>query len=203
MRAALSGPSSYRVCRRAWCDIGNCFREWTQGRAIRPPFFSVLRRAPIRRHLDRHGGPLQDRCSEQEANVTLVLFRGGREYPEGEPVSVTGLRRNIHEIERIIALTVWWSEHRTSFRDAWGAILGQKQADGSFPPKSVEGELQVIEEALAKAEPLDEISQYLISAANAPESWAVIRREQEIREAISKSIEPLKDLRVLVGAPKL
>jgi hypothetical protein len=120
--------------------------------------------------------------------------------PEGEPASVAGLRRNIHEIERINALAVWWSEHRTSFRDAWGAILGQKQTDGSFPPKSVEGELQVIEEALAKAEPLDEISQYLVTAANAAESWAVIRSEQEIREAISKSLEPLKDLRVLVSA---
>lgn len=122
------------------------------------------------------------------------------DYAGSEPTAVTDLRRFIHEIERLIALVNWWSEYRSQFRNAWGAILGQKQVDGSYPSKSIEGELQVIEEALAKAEPLDEISKYLLAAADAAESWATIHKEQEIREAIAKALEPLKDLRLLVGA---
>jgi hypothetical protein len=78
--------------------------------------------------------------------------------------------------------------------------VGQKQADGEYPAASIEGELRVLEQALAKADPLDELAKLLLAAAGAAESWALIRKEQDLREAIAKALAPLKDLRLLVGA---
>jgi hypothetical protein len=121
-------------------------------------------------------------------------------YARSEPSSAVDLRRNIHSIERLIALVNWWSKNRALFRDSWSAIIGQKQAGDAYPPNSIEGELRTLEQALAKADPLDELSKFLLAAAGAAESWAVIRKEQDLREAIAKAVEPLKELRVLVGA---
>src|ERR1035437_9310545 len=121
-------------------------------------------------------------------------------YAKDEPSAVIDLRSNIHGLERLIALVNWWSEHRALFRDAWSTITGQKQAEGEYPPKSIEGELRILEQALAKADPLDELSKFLRAAAGAAESWAVIRREQYLREDIANALEPMKDLRFLVGA---
>jgi hypothetical protein len=122
------------------------------------------------------------------------------DYAKSEPSSAVALRRNIHGIERLIAMVNWWSKNRALFRDSWSAITGQKQADDAYPPNSIEGELRTLEQALAKADPLDEVSKLLLAAAGAAENWAVIRREQNLREAIAKALEPLKELRVLVGA---
>lgn len=122
------------------------------------------------------------------------------DYTKSEPASAIGLRRDIHGLESLIALVNWWWKHRMLFRDAWSAIIGQKQANGEYPPESIEGELRVLEQALAKAEPLDELSKLLLAAASAAASWAIIRKEQDTREAIAKALEPLKDLRLLVGA---
>ena len=94
----------------------------------------------------------------------------------------------------------WWSQNRGLFRDAWSTIVGQKQADGEYPTASVEGELRVLEQALSKAEPLDDLAKLLLAAASAVESWAPIRKQQELREAIANALDPLKDLRLLVGA---
>jgi len=126
-------------------------------------------------------------------------------YPEigrmaTEPQVVIDLRRNIYELERLIALANWWPAHRTQFRNAWDSTLGQKQADGSFLPNSIESGLQIIEEALAQAEPMDEVSRFLFAATQAAESWETVNKVQEVREAIAKLLEPLKDLRFLVGA---
>ena len=121
-------------------------------------------------------------------------------YAKNEPSSAVTLRRNIHAIERLIALVNWWAQNRTLFRDSWSAITGQKQAGDTYPPNSIEGELRTLEQALAKADPLDELSKFLLAAAGAAASWAVIRKEQDLRDAIAKALEPVKELRVLVGA---
>ncbi len=144
-------------------------------------------------------GRLKAVVLQQKTTLPAFSFREF-DYAKSEPASAIDLRRNVHGLERLTALVHWWSEHRMLFRDAWSAIIGQKQADGEYLPESIEGELRVLEQALAKAEPLDELSKLLLAAANAADSWAIIRKEQDMREAIAKALEPLKDLRHLVGA---
>jgi hypothetical protein len=158
-------------------------------------------------------------CDESPFNDTLIGLAGRLRavvlqqvamlpsftFPEfsssgGEPSSALAVRRSIHGIERLIALVNWWSRNRALFRDSWSAVTGQKQADDSYPPDSIEGELRILEKALGKAEPLDELSKFLRAAAGAAESWTAIRTEQALREAIAKALEPLKELRILVGA---
>lgn len=117
-----------------------------------------------------------------------------------EPAAVIKLRRTIHELRRLVSLSNWWGANRGEFRDAWSAIIGQKQPDGVSAPDTFEGELYVIDQALAKAEPLDELSGFLAIAADSAEKWAAIQKEQELREAISTALTPLKDLKSLVGA---
>ena len=117
-----------------------------------------------------------------------------------EPESAIALWRNFHGLERLTALVNWWSENRALFRNSWTAIIGRKQPDGGYPSASVEGELQVLEQALAKAAPLDDLTKFLLVAATAAESWWAIRKEQDLRKSIAKTLEPLKELRLLVGA---
>jgi len=119
---------------------------------------------------------------------------------DGELSSVFALRRIMHEIERVVALVSWWSANRQLFVDSWNDIIGQKQDDDTYPPESIEGELQTLELALAKADPLDEVSRLLFAAVKDAESWTDVRKEQALREAIAKGLEPLKDLRAVVGA---
>jgi hypothetical protein len=118
---------------------------------------------------------------------------------EGEPESATKLRREIHALERLIALVTWWRTARPAFADAWSALIGKKQVDGTFPPDSLEGKLAVLEQALAHARPLDELSKHLTSAATAAATWVQIDTVQKTREAIKEALEPLKALRVLVA----
>lgn len=122
------------------------------------------------------------------------------DYAQDEPKPALALRHTIHGLERLNALVNWWSQNRACFLDAWRTLIGQKQDDGEFPLASVEGELPVLEQALANAEPLDELAKLLLAAASAAESWAPIRKQQDLREAIAKALDPLKDLRYLVGA---
>jgi hypothetical protein len=117
-----------------------------------------------------------------------------------EPAAAVNLRRTIHEFMRLVSLCEWWGANRREFREAWSAIVGQKQADGSSAPNTFEGELDVIDQALAKAEPLDELSGFLAAASDSAAKWALIQKEQELREAISTALTPLKDLKSLVGA---
>lgn len=119
---------------------------------------------------------------------------------EGEPESVTKLRREIHALERLIALVEWWKTAHPAFGEAWGALIGKKQEDGTFPADSVEGKLTMLEQALGHARPLDDLAKHLTSAAIAVTTWVQIDTSQKTREAIKDALEPLKTLRVLVAA---
>ena len=119
---------------------------------------------------------------------------------DGEPEVVAKLRREIHQLERLIALVEWWNANRPLFGEAWSNLIGKKQQDGTFPAESVEGKLAVLEQALEHARPLDDLSKHLTSAATAATAWTKIAAVQKTREDIAKSITPLKDLRLLVAA---
>jgi hypothetical protein len=119
---------------------------------------------------------------------------------EGEPEAVTKLRREIHALERLIALVDWWKTARPAFGDAWSALIGKKLDNGTFPVDSVEGKLSVLEQALGHARPLDDLSKHLTNAATAVTTWVEINTIQKTREAIKDALEPLKPLRALVAA---
>jgi len=102
-------------------------------------------------------------------------------------------------LERLAELVAWWSTNR-QVSAMLGAVIGQKQADDTYQSESVQGQLAALEQALAKAEPLDELAKDLLAAATAAAGWAVINKEQNIRVAIAEALEPLKDMRLLIGA---
>jgi hypothetical protein len=155
--------------------------------------------APFKNILTGVASRLKAICIQQISSLPSFSYPDYVSDSE-KPVSVLKLKRSIHNLERLVALVTWWSSNRIHFIDAWKSFIGVKQVDGSFSPTSVESELIVLEQALANAEPLDELSKLLMSAADAAESWIVIQEEQNLREAISKSLETMKGLRVLVGA---
>jgi AAA domain len=144
-------------------------------------------------------GRLKAAIEEQEASLPAFAF-AAFEPPRDEPEAAIALRRHLHELRRLVALVDWWSENRDAFGDAWMNLVGRKQPDGTFPVNSVEGQLQILEKALCKADPLDALSKFLLAAAAAAERWATIREEQDLREAIAAALESLKDLRLLVDA---
>jgi hypothetical protein len=134
----------------------------------------------------------------------LPLFTYAEFKPtEGEPESVMKLRREIHALERLIALVEWWKTARPAFGDAWSALIGKKQEDGTFPADSVEGKLAVLEQALGHARSLDDLSKHLTNAAMAVTTWVQIDTVQKTREAIKDALEPLKALRVLARLHQL
>jgi hypothetical protein len=119
---------------------------------------------------------------------------------EGEPESAVKLRQEFHALERLIALVKWWTTARAAFVEAWNALIGKKQEDGTSPAASIEGKLAMLEQALGHARPLDDLSKHLTNAATAVTSWVQIDAVQRTREAIKDALEPLKGLRILVAA---
>jgi hypothetical protein len=131
----------------------------------------------------------------------LPHFTYGEFKPtDDEPEPVTKLRHEIHVLERLIALVKWWKTARPAFGNAWSAIIGKKQEDGTLPADSVEGKLVVLEQALEHARPLDDLSKHLGNAAATVATWDQIVAAQKTREAIKEALEPLKALRLLVAA---
>ncbi len=86
-----------------------------------------------------------------------------------EPAVATSLRETMHGREHLVALVSWWTEQRQHFRDAWIKLLGEKQTDGTYPAGSIQAHLVMLEQALQKAEPLDELFRFLLAAADAAE----------------------------------
>ncbi len=119
---------------------------------------------------------------------------------EDESDIIRNVRKDIHAVERLLSLIEWWKEARSQFGDAWNSLVGKKGEDGKFPIESIEGKLEILEKALAQAKPLDELSKALETAATAAERWKQISAEQQKREKIKLALEPLKELRTLVGA---
>lgn len=117
-----------------------------------------------------------------------------------EPPPAIKLRRLFHELNRLVGLVTWWSEHRGAFRSAWADVIGTMRGDGSFPSNSVQGRLRAMDEALSKAYPLDELCGSLLEAASWAERWAHVRKRQDLREAIAAALRPLTVLDTLVAA---
>ncbi|KYK44088.1 hypothetical protein A1D31_15435 [Bradyrhizobium liaoningense] len=117
----------------------------------------------------------------------------------GEPEAAIKLRRELHSLERLVALVQWWETSRPKFLEAWSALIGKQLEDGSFPKQSIEGKLLELEQALDHARPLDDLSRNLTNAADEAQNWVAIRRVQQTRESIRDSLEPLKSLRALVA----
>lgn len=138
--------------------------------------------------------------AKQKENLPAFTYAQFSSGAGGEPQSATELRQFTFSLERLISLADWWSENRQAFREAWSELIGKKDDQGNWPPKCIEVYLQVLEQAVDKAEPLDELSKALIAAANAAEAWEKIQEHQRIREAVAEALEPLKELRYLVGA---
>ncbi len=142
---------------------------------------------------------LRKRVHDQEATLPSFTFNVF-DSPSDEPPAAIDLRKTIHEVRRLIALTEWWQMNRASFRDALINVLGTKQPDGSYPPDSIGAELDSLDQCLAKAQPIDELATLLLGAANEAEKWEPVAKEQAVRQAIVSALEPLKELKNLVGA---
>ncbi|MCC8978556.1 AAA family ATPase [Bradyrhizobium acaciae] len=117
------------------------------------------------------------------------------------PRSVLALRQTIHSLKVVSDLAFWWEGNASAFRAAWAQLIG-KMADKDDPPplRSITGKLRILEQAIEKAEPLDQLAGCLQTAADAVEKWENIQKHQRVREAIIEALEPLKDLKHLVGA---
>lgn len=120
-----------------------------------------------------------------------------------QALDIPGVARNLlsymHNAQRVSFLVSWWVDNRQQFVDAWSALKGVADTNGEFSPDSLEGKLQVLEAALERAEPLDDLGKKLNDAATEADKWLVIRTQQLIREDIADALEPLKDLRTLVA----
>jgi hypothetical protein len=138
--------------------------------------------------------------AEQEAKLPLFVFPEFSTNVLDAPASVIDLQKSIHEFERLIALVTWWLPNAQLFRDSWSALVGKQDADGTFPARTIAGELVKLEQAVEKAEPLDEFATSLLAAADAVAEWEKIQEHQKVREAIIEALEPLKDLRLIVSA---
>ena len=99
-----------------------------------------------------------------------------------------------------MVLVIWWAANGQAFRDAWVALVQEKDKHGTFRAHTVAGQLATLEQAVDKAEPLDELARNLAAAVKAAEAWDAIQQHQMIREKIADALEPLKDLRLLVNA---
>ena len=118
--------------------------------------------------------------------------------PEGPPAA-RELLAYLEEVERIVSLVAWWNCNRQPFVDSWTTLKGVATADGKFPAESLEGKLALLEAALEKAAPLDELARALKDAADEAEKWLTIYTHQLVREAIVEALEPLTHLRTLVA----
>ncbi len=200
------------VCRRLEADLLDCFPRGMKqhrdrlatmnprksyGIAARerfceqPPFVDVLVA------LSAHN---RTKIEEQEALLPEFEFSKFEEDEKGESESVARLRRSFHSIDRLLALVAWWSQHRENFRAAWAELIGIVPDDYEGPALGIVARIDLLEEALSKAAPADQLAKSLLGAAVAAEKWAEIRKVQDLREEIAKALQPLKDLRHLVGA---
>lgn len=120
--------------------------------------------------------------------------------PVATPAVAHGLIGYIHDMDRVVALVGWWHTNRPQFASGWKELIGVATADGAFPMESLEGKLASLEAALEKATPLDDLAKALNDAAYEADKWLPIHQKQQVREAISTALEPLKELRFLVAA---
>jgi AAA domain len=116
------------------------------------------------------------------------------------PQSAATLLQTMYGLQTVSDLAVWWGENAAAFRDAWSQLIGKKNEEEEASERSITGQLQKLEQAIEKAEPLDQLAVCLTDAADAVVKWEKIQEHQRVREAIIDALEPLKELRHLVGA---
>ncbi|MGY3487896.1 hypothetical protein ACVW1C_005779 [Bradyrhizobium sp. USDA 4011] len=115
--------------------------------------------------------------------------------------SVTALRQTVHSLQVVSDLAIWWEDNASAFRNAWAQLIGKTAEKDDPPPlRSIVGQLHILEQAIEKAEPLDDLAVSLQTAAEAAEKWETVQKHQRVREAIIEALEPLKDLKHLVVA---
>ena len=117
-----------------------------------------------------------------------------------EAPAASDVLKTIHTLERLYALALWWSQHGSAFRDAWITLVQKKDAAGAYQASTLLAQLEQLEVALDKAEPLDQAAKNLVEASVAAGAWRKIQEKQDIRDAIANALEPLKLLRLLVNA---
>lgn len=121
--------------------------------------------------------------------------------PADTPESAVMLRQTIHALQTVYDLAEWWGDNASAFREAWSELIGKKNGEKEeIAERSIMGQLKKLEQAIEKAEPLDQFAGRLTAAAKAAVKWEQIQENQRVREAIIEAVEPLKELRHLVGA---
>lgn len=136
----------------------------------------------------------------QLASLPEFAAPGASEISPNLPEAAEALWRTIDSLKRIYDLAAWWSVNAVAFREAWAQLVGKTGENEEPPERSIAGQLIKLEQAIEKAEPLDQFSVCLIAAAGAVVKWERIQEHQKVREAIIEALEPLKELRHLVGA---
>lgn len=109
------------------------------------------------------------------------------------------LHKRLSDLAHVAALATWWSDNGAAFGAIWNGLIGQTDAEGSWPADSLEGKIEALEGAIAGSEPLDKIAKLSAKAKTFAENWQKINDLQIVREAIVEAVKPLKDLEHLVG----
>ena len=143
---------------------------------------------------------IRAKIKEQEALLPVFSFAEYEVDKKDDSEHVVRLRQTLHNLDRLLALVAWWDQHREAFRSAWAELIGIKLDGDEGPAFGIVARIQLLEEALSKATPADQLAKSLLGAATAAEKWAEIRKVQDLREEIAKALQPLKDLRLLVAA---
>lgn len=112
--------------------------------------------------------------------------------------AVIELQQLISDVARVSSLAKWWSQNSAEYASLWNSLIGVQDSNGSWPLDSIEGKIEILEEAIAGSEPLDKIAKFVGDAKKVAADWNEINRAQKLREEIAESIEPLKDLQKLV-----
>ncbi len=138
--------------------------------------------------------------TQQSLTLPVFQYEAPAEVEAGMPSAATDGFKAIHDLERLKALVDWWAEHGQLFRDAWIALVQQKDATGTYLARTIAAQVEVLEQAIDRAGPLDELAKNLSSAADASDEWDTIQEQQKLREDIANALESFKELRFLVNA---
>jgi len=131
--------------------------------------------------------------------IKLPAFtHDAKTYDANDIASVQELQERMINLNRVSALSEWWTSNSDQFSSAWENLVGIANEDNEWPTNSLEGKLQTLENAIAGSDPLDKIAKHLAKAKKAAEDWQTINDIQKVREAIAEAVKPLKDLQKLV-----
>ncbi len=119
-------------------------------------------------------------------------------YDANDIASAQELQDRMINLNRVSALSAWWSSNSDQFSSAWENLVGIANQDNEWPTNSLEGKLQTLENAIEGSDPLDKIAKHLAKAKKAAEDWQTINDIQKVREEIADAVKPLKDLQKLV-----